>query len=155
VTCTDKFGPVLESLLLCASNALAACDVPASRVSLSPGATVAWDDCCDGGQLWVRVVSIAPAQTQDCGYTTLNMTVGVGIIRCVSVLDDNGGPPLPAELTADTLVSTLDASILLQAIVCCDLPGVNNRGIRVPTGTPLGVEGGCAGWEWTMTIPVF
>jgi len=153
IPCDDKFGPVLEALLQCAAGALDDCGVPAERVSLSPGSAVAWDDCC-AGQLWVRAISITPVQTQPCGYTTLTLQAGVGILRCVSVLDDIGTPPTPAELTADTLQSTTDASILLGAIMCCELPGVNGKGVRVTGGTPLGADGGCAGWEWTMTIPV-
>jgi len=151
--CADRFGPVLEALLACADAALTDCGVPAGRVSLSPGSLVAWDDCCDG-QLWVRIVGVTPLQTVPCAYTSLNLQVGVGIIRCVHVLTDNGDAPTPEELTADTLLGTKDASILLNAITCCELPGVNNRGIRVTNGTPLGAQGGCAGWEWLMTVPV-
>lgn len=158
LSCVDLISPTMQALLDCAEDALDDCGRPVGRAFFAPGANVAYDDCCDG-QLWVRLVNVFPSgrpfpaadSTQPCGILVLAAQLAVGVVRCAHTIDDNGNPPTPDELTGDALGMTLDASILLSAIQCCKLPTPADQLIRVGTWTPLGVEGGCAGGEWSLT----
>lgn len=159
--CTDLFAEVMQTLLGCANQALIDCGRPVGRAFLAPGSQVAWDDCCDG-QLWVRMINVFPSgrpfpavdSVQPCGIAVLAVQLAVGVVRCAAVVDDNGNAPTPEELTADTLAQSADASILLSAIQCCDLPTTTDKLIRVGTWTPSGPQGGCVGGEWTLTLGV-
>lgn len=157
--CTDLLGPVMEGLLACADEALTVCGRPAGRVSLQPGNSVAWDDCCEGGgQLWVRLVSdvAQPVGAQPCDLTGNQIRLGLGVVRCAYTVDDEGNPPTPGQMTEDTLKTTMDRTVLLNAIRCCDAlkggPHVNAKSVRIETGLPLGVQGGCVGFEWTLAF---
>lgn len=151
----DTLGPTLESLLSSVENLLADCDRPVGLVTLAPGADVAWDNCCDGGgELWTRVISIAPqpATAQPCDITDLEVSVGVGVVRCMHGLNDEGFPTAE-QMTGDTLAMTADADVLLRAIRDWD-PGkyVHQKSLNVLNGTPLGPSGFCGGWEWTLSF---
>lgn len=150
---TDLLGPALTVFLGYAEDAL----VPAvGRASLYPGAELAWDDCCEG-QVWVRVISILPSPlanpgsfTQPCGVLSWVATLGIGVLRCAAVLDDNGNAPTPAELSADTLAMTRDAAALEAAIQCQIGPQVEQ--LSFLRWEPLGPQGGCVGGEWVIMV---
>lgn len=153
MSATDLTGPLLLRLLQCAEESLT---VPVGRSHLAPGASVAWDDCCLG-QLWVRLVSKVPTGSsrdpgQRCGVVLWRSTVAVGVMRCAHVVDDQGNPPSPDDLTQDALAVTRDMTDLEQAILCCmrDVPGA--LGLTVLAWNPLGPSGGCVGGEWTLTV---
>jgi hypothetical protein len=162
----DTVSPVLEALLAKSDAALTVCQRPVSRVVYVAGA-VAWDDCgCEadaGGQLWVRVVLITPQPTpsQPCDITDLLVRAEVGVIRCRHNLDEEGEdyvPPTPEEMLTDARGQAKDADILLQTIrTWNDEPGtwskfVNWKSLRIESGSPLGPEGGCGGWAWTLSF---
>jgi hypothetical protein len=68
-------------------------------------------------------------------------------------LDDEGAAPTAAEMTADTLGMTKDADILLRAIR--EWSGTSKvvlKTLRVEQGLPLGPQGCCGGWEWTLVF---
>lgn len=126
------------------------------RVSLYPGAEVVWDDCCDG-QLWLRVLEVTPAGlgqqqsvgqslVQPCGVPAWTALYGLGLVRCVSALDDQGNAPASSQLTEDTLQGNADRASLLRAITCT-IPAFVEK-ITIVNWLPLGPEGGCAGGEW-------
>ena len=158
---TDTVGPALESLLEEARLALLACERPAGLVTLAPGNTVVWDNCCDSdegnGELWTRLISIVPQPqpSQPCDITDLQARVGVGVVRCMHGLNDDGDPPTAEEMTEDTLGMTQDAAILLNAIR--EWEGtrfVNLKSLKVESGLPQGPSGYCGGFEWTLTFRV-
>jgi hypothetical protein len=151
---TDMVAPVMEQVLECAAAVL---EPPVARSSLYSGATVAFDDCCDG-QVWVRLVSLTPVLVQDraqtgrtttapgCGVIGWVALLAVGALRCAAVVDDAGHAPAPAVLTAETQQMTADAFALAEALTCCAVDVTPQR------WDPIGPEGGCVGGEWTVAV---
>lgn len=123
------------------------------RSIVAPGASVAWDDCCDG-QLWARVVSISPVfQGTTNGVkcpVAYDFTLGVGVIRCVSTVNERGKPPSAKQITADGNAGLRDMREL--ADILQSYRPVDALTTRLGIWTPLGPDGGCAGGEWTMTM---
>lgn len=150
----NRLGPILIRLLADAQDRMKDNGIEPALVHLSPGNTVAWDNCCDG-QLWVRVVSLLPMPqgSQPCDVHALQVRVGLGTLRCVTAIDDDGKFPTAQEMVADALALSLDGQILLQAIRCFDFgPHVGPKTIVLEQGLPLGNDGQCGGWEWTLTF---
>ncbi|HEY5841538.1 MAG TPA: hypothetical protein VIU87_08730 [Mycobacterium sp.] len=148
---TDTFSPMMARYVTAAQVAL---DPSPSRViTFQPGEEVAWDECCEG-QLWCRIIRVgagsyrgkADGTVCDIPYWTL--TLGLGVIRCVGVLDDNGTAPTAARISADGLQANQDIAALSEVITC----------IGLTTGIlgwiPLGPQGGCAGGEWQFETRV-
>jgi hypothetical protein len=158
----DTLGPAMQSLLDDADALLTECGRPTNLVSIVPGNNVAWDNCCGddgvGGQLWVRTISILPQPqgAQPCDITYLQVRLGLGTIRCMAGLKDDGGLPTATELEADALNMTRDADTLLRAIRdwdgTTDPQTVVLKTLRVEQGVPLGPTGYCGGWEWTLAF---
>ena len=151
----DLIGPLLGRVL---DEAYSVLDPKPSRKALYSGSQVAWDDCCEG-QVWVRLVAMEPVTGDPrqnramgpCGVLMWRATIGVGILRCAAVLNDDGSAPSPTVLTAETLTMTSDMSALAQAI-SCSIP-TNIKGLmkmQVIRWDPLGPDGGCVGGEWTV-----
>ena len=156
----DTVGFAVEDLLSDAEDALIAKDRPVGLVVFAPGNNVVWDNCCaasdGGGQLWVRVVSVLPqpAGAQPCDITDLQVRVGLGVVRCMLGGDEEGFPTAE-EMLEDARGAGRDAEILLTAIR--DWAGtqhVNLKSLRVEQGLPLGPQGYCGGWEWTLVFRV-
>ena len=154
----DNLGHALQGLLVAAEAALDGCGRPVGLSSVLPGNTVSWDNCCaasdGGGQLWVRVVSAVPQPqpSQPCDITDLQIRAAVGVVRCMHGVDEEGFPTA-AEMTEDALGMTQDAQLLLQGIRDWDNPiTVPSKPIRVEQGLPLGPQGYCGGWEWTLVF---
>jgi len=150
---TDLLGPLMAAVL---AEALAALTEPVGRVSLYPGADVAWDDCCEG-QLWVRVAETTPTGSgpqagtrQPCGVHLWQVLLGIGVMRCAAVVKDDGTPPTPAELTADTLAMTQDRADIEEAIKCGVAPLTEQ--MHFVRWDPLGPQGGCVGGEWLFFV---
>lgn len=157
----DTLGPALTDLLDKVDRRLEECDRQAALVTLSPGAEVAWDNCCPdenteggGGELWVRVINITPQPvgSQPCDITDLKANIGVGVIRCMHSLNTEGSPT-KEQMTDDTLNMTKDADAILAAVRTWEgTKHINMKSLSVERGTPLGPLGGCGGWEWTFTF---
>lgn len=151
-------------LLTRGAEALEAVGRPVHRAHLVPGNSEAWDNCCeDGGQLFLRVVSLHPSTgpggrgfpsldaRQACGIYEVAATLALGIVRCAHTVDDYGNPPTPDNLTADALVGIYDAEVLLDLIATsADHPCAQQ--VSVERWTPKGVRGGCAGGEWLFAV---
>lgn len=139
----------LHALLARAEERL---DPTPELVIVSPGANVAWDNCC--GQLWARIVNYTPPtgarQVRKADGSLCSprrqATIEIGVLRCVAVVNDQGNPPTEAELNADGEQVLLDAEALWQMLSC----EVKVR--EVIRWTPLGPQGGCAGGHWQFTV---
>jgi hypothetical protein len=152
----DLIGPVLTSYV--DQAALAVSPGVAKLIHVNPGALVPWDDCC-GGQIAARVISVGPQIGQQsagtmlpCGVLAWIATVGLGIIRCVAVVREDGqgkvqipdGPTMDAD--GQQMLNDMAA---LQQVVLCH-PATRS----IQGWTPVGAEGGCAGGEWVFTTRV-
>lgn len=167
----DTLGPALQALLRKADADLTACERPVNLAVLAPGNNVVWDDCCgdnnDGGQVWVRVISVLPQPTtsQACDIDSLQVRAAVGVVRCMHCLDSEGNPPDTTQMEGDTLATTRDADTLMRSIQAWggehwEVPGVRQKGenfvnwksLKIEQGLPLGPQGCCGGFEWTLTF---
>jgi hypothetical protein len=109
----------------------------------------------EGGQVWVRVVSLVPqpAGAQPCDITDVQVRLGVGVVRCMHCLDDEADPPTAEEMASDALAMTADADTLLWTIRDWEKTKfVIPKSLKIEQGLPLGPEGCCGGWEWTLTL---
>lgn len=127
--------------------------VKPGRTIVAPGASVAWDDCC-AGQLWARVITAVPGYSGRANAvacpTHFDLTLGVGIVRCVAVVDDRGRAPSAAQITADGNAGLRDMREI--ADVLQDYRHRDALTARLGTWTPAGPDGGCAGGEWTYQM---
>lgn len=137
-------------------SASALSPTPGRVVLLAPGNQVAHDDCCNG-QVWSRLVSLAPMPSNDparrpgtnpCAVPELLLTAELGIVRCAATVNDHGEAPSARQITADGEQSVDDMSALLGVLRCTD----NLRSLI--SWTPTGPEGGCHGGYWTYTMRV-
>jgi hypothetical protein len=135
---------VAGNLLTFASAALS----PAAGAAvLWPGNEVSWD-VPPGGLLYVRVVSQVPHGNPTCWNQFSTANLGLGVLRCISAMEPDGGAPPWADRTADAEQMLLDAYALLQAAM--ELPGEFK--IVNPNWVSLGPQGGVAGGEWTLPV---
>jgi len=117
----------------------------------------AGQDCGDQcGMAWVRLITIYPSvslgepsiEADNCGKL-LGFDVEVGIVRCVSVPDEEGNPPTPGMLLADTELQVADALTMRRAILCCVS---SSKDVRLGIYTPIGPSGGLGGGMWTASL---
>lgn len=131
--------------------------VPA-LIHLAPGREEAWDNCCTG-QLYARVIEVYPSSpfpgrsnASGCG-DLMAVRIGLGVLRCAAVLDNEGNAPSAEAMTGDTLEALEDMAILLDVLRSFSvepwLPG-----FRLEGWVPKGVSGGCHGGEWTFALGV-
>ena len=150
----------LDEILACVCAALAngSCGCPCYAF-IATGAVVPWDHCCDGGQLWVkleRMYATANFPSQDnstlqCGVTW-SADILVGILRCGPVLDDQGLPPNPDDVTATSVLVYEDMALVAPAIACCLGQAKKYRQYRISDFRPVNPQGGCYGSELRLTI---
>jgi hypothetical protein len=153
----DLVGPLALGVLNCVKERLR---YPVGLAHLAPGNNVAWDDCCNG-QLWVRVISVVGASSmsnprlQPCALQ-FQVRLGVGVIRCAAVINDQGVPPSAQQMTNDTLMMLVDRTDVMQALICCvpNIPGLNSQTLRIEDWLPQGPQGGCVGGEITITFTI-
>jgi len=87
-----------------------------------------------------------------CAIPLLVHSIYVGVLRCVSVIADDGTPPSTSTLTEESLSAIHDSEALLK-MLNCDFnwtPYGNNK--RVIGWTPMGPLGGYAGGEWQIDV---
>jgi hypothetical protein len=152
----DLLGPMLTDLLSCTSAALSP---QVGRALVAPGGLVAWDECCDG-MTWTRLISLdytpdlahlGANNNNPCGLKW-NASIGVGVLRCSSTVNDQGQVAGPEVFIAEAMQMTQDSAALCQAIYCCNL--VKLPDLQVQRWDALGPDGGCVGGEWTITMKV-
>ena len=165
---TNLFTPTMQALLDCANTALVDNGVAVGSRFLAPGGPPAWDNCCpDGGQLWVRLVQVYPTAGPGgspfpnpdvrprCSPVMLGARLAVGVLRCSQAFStEEGDPPTDATKTAEGTSTALDASILLEAILCCYVPQIRTGAWVVDRWDPLGPNGSCVGGEWQIVVGV-
>ena len=156
--CDDRITPTLEDVLAAVIGGAEACGLPGwCRVGIV-GGSAAWDTCCDcangSGQLWVRLISwdIDPDFEQPgargCDQST-RLVIGIGSLRCVPTLDDQGEPPDPEDEQAAASLIHWDADVIRNIIMC-------NLEERFWQGwIALDWQGGCGGGEHIFSIPFY
>lgn len=123
-----------------------------------PGGEAALDYAqhdCDGdcGQAWVRLVTVYPSRTLGQADETagncnslLGYDVELGVVRCLLVGDDAGGPPDAAAMLASTEMQVADMEAMRRAVLCC----TPAKEFLLGAYTPYGPEGGLVGGTWLV-----
>lgn len=115
------------------------------------------DNCEDEevacSQLWVRVIDVQPLpgaiegwEGDSCG-SSLELTLEVGILRCVEVPDDGEAPT-----ATDVLLAALQAMADMRAILCAALGCEVWEALHIGQWVPSGPLGGQYGGIWTFTV---
>lgn len=110
------------------------------------------------GAAYVRVTGAYPTERfpEPMQYPTCNSAmaynIAVGVLRCVPIGEEDGGPVDPEELQKITLRSLSDMKAIRQAIQCCFMNAFPKVKVVMGTFTPLLNEGGVAGGEWPITV---
>lgn len=161
MACTDALTPIVQALLTCVTERLAACDRAVCRASLIPGSQAVADMCCGcddaDGQLWVLVRSIAAEPVapgmSSCGYS-FSAELEVGVFRCSIALTEDGDPPTAQELDDEATGMLLDAALIRQAVMCCfpDAANLDPMDWVLGSAAALGPQGGCSGWAQGVTV---
>lgn len=116
--------------------------------------------CTDAhGQLTVHVEDVFPsdefpnplAAFEPCKASAWATTLVVTVARCAPVLDAQGNPADPDDLSANALLMAVDQYAVMTALSCClvdDPPaGKRKRRVQIQASRPLLTEGGCAAVE--------
>ena len=109
------------------------------------------------GMAWVRLVSLYPmASIGQIDSTPGNCGVGVGIdvemgiFRCISIGDEQGNLPSPAELLEATQLQIADALVMRKAVYCCD--AIPSKEVILANYTPVGPLGGLVGGTFRVSM---
>ena len=150
----------LLTLLDEAEKALAECGrPPVCRSAVYPGAQAVWDQCgpCDAdcmGMLYVRSdvafpFEVFPNVAAD-GRCALPMAhqIELGIVRCAPMMDDEGEPPAPDDITDAALGLLGDQRALRVAISRLGSDKVR----ALVNWQPQGPQGGCVGGSWAVIV---
>lgn len=103
--------------------------------------------------LYAKLVSIDPVSgSQGAGRCQeYRWTAEVGILRCISGLDESGNPPKPAAIEKDARQQAKDADSIFDALMCCPTRPESLQEVTLTRWSPLGPQGKCAGGAWLMT----
>lgn len=155
---TADIKPLLHHYLDVVEQHLDYYNLGVDRKLISPS-PVTWDGGCDG-QLWVRLESFTPsgstgvnqhstrANATPCGVPFWIATLGIGILRRISVVDNSGAAPPAEYVTEDALQQLEDMRIIKDAIIAID----TSRTLE--SWTPLAPQGGFSGGEWGLTVRI-
>lgn len=120
---------------------------PASAI-VAPGSQVAWDVCPEG-MAYVRFVRLAAHNVVNCGIDYMQGTLAVGVLRCISTMQEDGSPPPDSELTAAAQQIMEDAAYSRQAIL--ETLDTDHRAASL-SWLPQGPQGNVAGGEWQFEV---
>lgn len=155
---TADIKPLLQHYLDVVEQHLNFYDLGVDRTLISP-TPVTWDGGCEG-QLWTRLESIVPsgstgvnqhstrANATPCGVPFWIATLGIGVLRRISVVDNSGAPPPAEYVTQDALTQLEDMRIIKDAIIDIDASRT------LESWTPLAPQGGYCGGEWSLTVRI-
>lgn len=153
--------PMLAELTACLCNALgtskpcfcgiiAGADIPVEYVGECA------DDVC--GAAYVRVVGAYPTSNfpealaaPSCN-TVMAYNLAVGVLRCASVGEEDGGPVNQEEFEKTQLLVLSDMKAIRRAIQCCFMRSFSHVRHVMGVYTPLPLEGGVVGGEWPLAI---
>lgn len=126
---------------------------------------VALDDC---GQLVVTGTAInegLPVLGNVLGnadgvadFSPYALSFSIGLVRCLTTMDDRGNPPSPAQIEADNASIAADGWMLTVGLrkahfdSAAFLGGCQN--LHLVQAIPIGPEGAQAGWQvdWQVTV---
>jgi hypothetical protein len=161
-------NPVYDRLTLLAACLCAQIQDPENGVpdvcfcGIVPGEAIPVEyagDCNDKcGIAWVRMTSLYPSnmvgvaavEPGNCGFG-LGADVEIGILRCISVGDQQEGPT-PTELVEAAQLAVADALLIQKAVYCCE--GVLTRDVVLGLYTAIGPEGGLIGGAYNLSLGV-
>lgn len=124
--------------------------VPPRRAVIAPGEAEAWDSA---EMLFARLVLVEPGYRTSARRPDLyTVTMAVGVLRCVSTLDDSGRAPAATTVTAEGIITGRDMVELANAFVCAEPPATAS--VTLGSWTPLGPDGGAAGGEWEIILRI-
>ena len=113
------------------------------------------DDMC--GAAWVRLISVYPSDAIGVIVTEpgnclhgIGIDLEMGIIRCLSVGDEQGNPPPPEELLAATDLAIRDATLMMKALACCE--SIPPKDVVLGQYQPIGPEGGIIGGSFFVSM---
>lgn len=144
---------ILTKVLSTVENGLSS---PPGMTIVQPGSDVADDGNCQG-QLWIRVVDATPIFKKNvpgvCPYG-YQITVAVGIFRCIATINDRGRAPSPDQITMDGINAVTDMVEIARSLQCLEPADIDSNVQKANVGnwTPLGPEGNRAGGEWQYVI---
>lgn len=140
---------VMEQIKEACEAALSDAGRSVDLATLYPGSQVAWDDQC--GQLYVSSGPIrADYDRNRTRIASFHQTVAVGVLRCVSTVQDHGVFPGEDELTEDTDGNQLDAHIVMTTLACLKLDRASK--LTLDNWNPVGPQGAMAGGEWKCQV---
>jgi hypothetical protein len=145
---------VAEVMMNRALAALEACpgSLPITETKVVIGELV-WDECCGIlAGLPIRTFRSATFPLQDTGNlnnSLLAVDIGIVLLRCVPVMDDLGNVPTVAEETAVFTSASMDAAVILDAMLNEPPPGWETANVEQ---TFIGVEGGCIAIDTRLTV---
>lgn len=118
-------------------------------VIVQPGLEVAWDSEC--GMLWVRLAEVQPVYVGGMGCPVgVNLTLGVGLYRCVATIDAAGRPPTPKQISDDGAQMAADVQALYEALGDWKPEAADTA--RLGQWVPSGPMGAAAGGEWLFHV---
>lgn len=153
--------PVLAELSACLCTALGDGTPCFCGILLGPDipAEYVGDDCEDAcGAAYVRLVGAYPTDNfpEPVQFATCNMimayNVSVGVLRCASIGEEDGGPVDREQLEQQVLRGLSDMKAIRRAIQCCFQNAFPHVRVVMGTFIPLPQEGGVVGGEWPITI---
>lgn len=147
------------ALLTCDSGDCCGLDLQPCRTAVYLGGEVPWDTCDSGcgssknGMLWGKLVGINPVTGQDQGgrCNSYKWSAEIGVIRCITGMDNAGNPPSAKAIEADSARQAKDAGQIFSALTCCATRPDWLRDVNVTSWAPLGPSGNCAGGAWNLT----
>jgi hypothetical protein len=151
----NGFFPLLQQIKECLCLALS--ETPAGRPCLccvihsdsppSPNSSTLFDKC-ECGVAWVRMAGMTPVGTARVernmdgslckSFQQYQLTIELGVLRCVGLKTGISGEDLCTCLEAHALVASQDQEALVKAVECCASAATLLR------MNPLGLEN-CAG----------
>lgn len=111
------------------------------------------------GMAWVRLAGLYRAKSVGVPDTTrgncgsgIGMDIEMGILRCMSVGDEQGNLPSKAEMEEATQLQIADALVMWEAVLCCD--AIETKDAIVGGYLPVGPDGGIVGGTMTIALAV-
>lgn len=106
-------------------------------------------------QVWVRVMSVSPSAaaveswTGDTTEISVSLSVEVGVLRCMEVME-KGEAPTESQVLAAALQTMDDMRAILCAALGCEVWDALNVG----NWSPFGPMGGQYGGTWSFTTEI-
>lgn len=139
------FAEVAELLL---TTAVQGVKNPPERQVIFPGSDTVWD--CE--LVYVRLVGADPVAGNQRCPAYLDVTFGVGTVRCVTGPTRQGRAPTKEQITSDGLNFMADAEDLFKALACLTIEHPRVVWNEIGSITPMGPIGNMASVEWRMVV---